>query len=98
MFMVSEHESGYIFGFSVYTGRESSELLAQNSKPDPDCTVTMKTVMDLLQSTNMFDKHITVFFDNYFSSPELCSELLYHDLYACGTVCASCKDLPKVVA
>ena len=86
MFMVSEHESGYICEFSVYTGRASSELLLQNSMLDPYCTVTMKTVMGLLQSTNMLDKHRTVFFDNYFSSPELCEELFYRDSYACRMV------------
>ena len=59
--------------------------------------MTTKTVMGLLQSTNMLDQHRTIFFDNYFTSPELCEELLYRDLYACGMVRPHCKGLPKAV-
>ena len=36
MFMVSKHQSGYICGFSVYTGKGSNELLSQNSTLDPE--------------------------------------------------------------
>ena len=53
--MVSEHESGYMCGFSVYTGKNSTELVGLNTTLDPWCTVTKKTVMGLLQSTIMFD-------------------------------------------
>ena len=57
----------------------------------------MKMVMGLLQSTNMLGQHRTIFFDNYFNSPELCEELLYHNLYVCGMVQPHCKGLPKAV-
>ena len=77
MFMVSEHQSGYICGFSVYTGKGSNELLSQNSTLDPDCTITTKIVMDLLEKTKLLDKHRTFFFDNYFNSPEVLDELRY---------------------
>ena len=59
--------------------------------------MTMKTVMGLLQSTNMLDQHRTIFFDNYFTSLELCDELLYRDSYACGTVRPHYKGLLKAV-
>ena len=97
MYMVSEYESGYMCGFSVYTGKNSTELVGLNATLDPWCTVTMKTVMGLLQSTNILDQHRTRFFENYFSSPELCKELLYRDLYACGMVRPHRKGLPKAV-
>ena len=51
MYKVSEHESGYICGFSVYKGKTSTELMRQNSTLDPYCTVTINAVMCLL------DKH-----------------------------------------
>ena len=95
--MVSEHESGYMCGFSVYKGKNSTELVGLNATLDPPCTVTNKTVMGLLESTKMLDQHRTIFFDNYFSSAELCEELLYRDSYACGTVCPHRKGLPKAV-
>ena len=95
--MVSEHESGYMCGFSVYTGKNSTELVGLNATLDLRCTVTTKTVTGLLQSTNMLDQHRTIFFDNYFTSPELCEELLYQDSYACGMVRPHRKGLPKAV-
>ena len=45
LFMVSEHESGYICGFSVYTGKKANELVAENATLDTHCSITMKTVM-----------------------------------------------------
>ena len=66
LFMVSEHQTGYMCGFSVYTGKSSTELISQNATLDPDCTVTTKTVMGLLHRTQLLDNHGTVFFDNYF--------------------------------
>ena len=68
-----------------------------NATLDLHCTVTTKTVMSLLESTEMLDQHRTIFFDNYFSSAELCEELLYHDSYACGTVRSHCKGLLNAV-
>ena len=97
MFMVSEHQSGYLCGFSVYTWKGSNELLSQNSTLDPDCTITTKTVMGLLEKTKLLDKHRTFFFDNYFNSPEALDELRYRDCYGCGTICGHCKGLPKAV-
>ena len=75
LFMVSESDTGYISGFSVYTGRASNELLANKSTLDPDCTVTTRTVMSLLDKCNLLDDHRTVYFDNWFNSPELLHEL-----------------------
>ena len=60
LFMVSEHLSGYISGFSVYTGKTANELIATL---DPYCSVTTKTVMGLLQKTKLLDNHCTVCFD-----------------------------------
>ena len=73
--MVSESETGYISGFSIYTGRASNELLQHKSILDPDCTVTTKTVMSLLDKCNLLDDHRTLYFDNWFNSPQLLHEL-----------------------
>ena len=73
--MVSEHEMGYICRFSVYTGRASNELLREKCTIDPDCTITTRTVMAILQRNNLLDDHRTVFFDNWFTSCELLAEL-----------------------
>ena len=75
LFMVSESDTGYISGFSIYTGRASNELLANKSTLDPDCTVTTKTVMSLLDKCGLLDDHRTLYFDNWFNSPQLLDEL-----------------------
>ena len=77
--MVSEHLSGYISGFSVYTGKTANNLVAEKATLDPYCSVMMKTVMGLLQKTKLLDNHHTVFFDNLFNSCELLEEMLYRD-------------------
>ena len=43
LFMVSEHESGYICGFSVYTGKTANELVAENATLDTHCSIMTKT-------------------------------------------------------
>ena len=82
--MVSEHLSGYISGFSVYTGKTANDLVAEKATLDPYCSVMMKTVMGLLQKTKLLDNHHTVFFDNLFNSCELLEEMLYRDQYGAG--------------
>ena len=77
LFMVSEPDTGYICGFSMYTGRASNELLVHKSTVNSDCTVTTKTFMGLLQKCNLLDSHRTLYFDNWFNSPELLHELRY---------------------
>ena len=60
LFMVSEHLSGYISGFSVYTGKTANELVTEKASLDPYCST--KTVMGLLQKTKLLDYHRTVVF------------------------------------
>ena len=64
--MVSEQESGYIGGFSIYTGKSSNELVLADATLDKDFSITTKMVMGLLQRTRLLNNHRTVFFDNYF--------------------------------
>ena len=61
LFVVSEHLSGYISGFLVYTAKTANKLVAKKATLDPYCSVTTKTVMGLLQKTKLLDNHQTVF-------------------------------------
>ena len=85
------------FRFSVYMGKSFNELIAHNCTLESDCTITTKTVMGLLQNSKLLDKHSTVFFDDYFNSPELLHKLRFWDNYVCGTVCTHHKGLPKAL-
>ena len=64
LFMVSEHKTGYMCGFSVYTGKVANELLAENAVSTDECTTMTKTVMGLLQRTCLLDSYRCVYFDN----------------------------------
>ena len=74
LFMVSEHLSGYISGFSVYTGKTCNELVTENATLDLYCSVTTKTVMGLLQKQNYWIMTEQFLFDNYFNSCKLLEE------------------------
>ena len=69
--MVLEHKTGYMAGFSVYTGQVANELVSENAVSSEKCTTTTKTVMGLLQRTWLLDSYRSVYFDNWFNSPEL---------------------------
>ena len=97
LFQVSEAASGYILGFLVYTGKNTS-CVSNFSKPlDPDCTKTTKVVLGLLESSKLLDKGHHIYMDNYYSSPELFHELYYHETYACGTARLIRKGIPKTI-
>ena len=61
LFMVLEHLSGYISGFSVYTRKIANEVVTEKATLDLYCSITTKTVMGLLQKTKLLDNHHTVF-------------------------------------
>ena len=54
-------------------------------------------VLGLLETTNLLDKGHHIYMDNYYTSPELFSELYYRETYACGTVRQNRKGLPLSV-
>ena len=80
LFIVSENDAGYMISFFVYTGSKCNELIKRNAAMDPNCTITTKTVMGLLDTGNLPDMHRHVCFDNWFKSVEFLLEML-----ACST-------------
>ena len=63
----------------------------------PHAQKTTRIVLGLLQSADFLDKGHHVYMDNYYTSPELFSELYYRQTYACGTVRTNRKGLPETV-
>ena len=97
LLQVSKAASGYILGFHVFTGKDTS-CVSNFSKPlDPDCTKTTKVVLGLLENAKLMDKGHHIFMDNYLSSPELFHKLYYHETYACGTARLIRKGMPKTI-
>ena len=97
LFQISEATSGYIIGFHSYTGKNASCVSTLSHPLDPECTKTTKIVLGLLESMKLLDKSHHIYMDNYYTSPELFSELFYHETYACGTVRQNRKGLPTSV-
>ena len=97
LFQVSEASSGYILGFHVYTGKDSSDVSYLSKPLDDSCTKMTKTVLGLLEQTKLLDKGHHIYMDNYYSSPELFDELYYRQTYACGTARQMRKGMPKML-
>ena len=97
LFQISEATSGYIIWFHIYTGKNASCVSTLSHPLDPECTKTTKIVLGLLESTKLLDKGHHMYMDNYYTSPELFSELFYRETYACGTVRQNRKGLPTSV-
>ena len=95
IFQMCEATSGYILGFSVYTGKNS--CTDDTICVDPQCTTTTKVVMSLANQCQLLDKGHRIYFDNYYSSPELLEELLHRNTSSCGTVRSNRKRLPAGV-
>lgn len=95
LFQICEATSGYIIGFSVYTGKNS--CINENVCADDDCTTTTKVVMTLADQCGLLDKGHRIYFDNYYSSPELLEELIHRNTLSCGTVRSNRKGLPHGV-
>ena len=88
--MVSEYKTGYMAGFSVYTGQVANELVTKNAVSSEECTMTTKTVMGLLQRTHLLDNYRSVYFDNWFNSPQLLDEMYNRKTLGAGTVRQNC--------
>ena len=86
LFMVSEHKTGFMAGFSVYTGQAANELVSKNAVSSKECTMTTKTVMGLFQRTQFLDNYRSVYFDNLFDSLQLLNEMYQHKTLGAGTV------------
>ena len=95
--MVSEHKTGYMAGFLVYTGKTANELVAENAVSSDECTTTTKTVMGLLQRTRLLDNYRSVYFDNWFNSPQLLEEMFKQKTLGAGMMRINRRGLPKAV-
>jgi hypothetical protein len=100
LYQVSESLSGYILGFDIYSGKTdftggSPEEFADLVGVNPEATVTTKLVVGLLARCGLLDEGRHVYMDNYYTSPELFTELDVRNTYACGTVRKNRRDVPK---
>ncbi len=84
LFQVLDPATGYVLHFSVYTGKGSCHENGHTAN-DAEHTTTTLTVMTLCAQAQVLDKGHCVYFDNFFTSPQLLQELFARDTVACGT-------------
>ncbi|XP_023235999.1 piggyBac transposable element-derived protein 4-like [Centruroides sculpturatus] len=90
MFMLSEPDTGYVYGIQPYCENE------ENQEKYSDLPISSQIAL------NLIDKLLQVFpgkgyhfyTDHYFSSPELAKELYKRKCHLTGTVCMNKKDMP----
>ena len=82
-FTLSESSSGYVWDLMVYTGKTDH---------DPQKGVAHHVVMKLVEGLE--GKGYNLFVDNWYSSPQLFTDLEKKEILACGTVRAGRKGLP----
>ena len=97
LFMVSEHKPGYMPRFSIYTGQVANALVNESAVSSRECTTTTKTIMGLLQRMQLIDTYRSVYFDNWFNSPQLWDEMYQCKTLGAGTVRLNHQGLPKAV-
>ena len=97
LFEVSDARTGYVVAFEIYCGRNSTRIVRDAEVLGPTMQHNYKNSNWLLQKGNLLGKGHYVYMDNYYSSPELFSELHYKETFACGTCRSNRKNMPKSV-
>jgi hypothetical protein len=80
---MAESETGYMYSFQVYTGKENQQ----------EKGLSHRVVMDLCSP--MFGTNLSVYMDNFYTGTDLFKDLHIRGILACGTVRANRKGLPK---
>ena len=78
--------NGYLCDFNIYTGATGGRETALGEK----------VVLTLTESVK--GKNHQVYYDNYFSSIDLCTKLLSEGIYACGTIRTNRKKFPTEIS
>lgn len=97
LYVVCEAKSGYCVGFDIYDAdvERSCAIYCQPLEINPEYSHTTHLVIGLLSFCGLLLKGYKVYMDNYYTSPELFSELDLLNTYACGTVRTNRKGVPK---
>ena len=80
----ADPHNGYLSDFQVYTGRTAN---------NPETNLGGRVVTDLISPLYGLGHH--VYCDSFFTSPDLFLQLWNNGTYACGTVRANRKGLPR---
>ena len=105
-FVVSDAKTGYIYNWHLYTGTEISNSLQlttvlilctgkDDSLASGDVGMTHAVVMKLVDPIKDSGHH--VYMDNYYTSPQVFSDLRANGFGACGTLRLNRRGLPPAI-
>lgn len=99
LFQVCEAQSGYCCGYDIYAGKGAQNAgdMCEILELDPNLTQTTKIVIGVLAKCGLLEAGYRVFMDNYYTSPELFTELDLLETYACGTLRVNRKGVPDAI-
>ena len=86
VWVLAESDTGYQSKFLVYTGRAPG---------GQERGLIHGVVTDLVD--HLYGQYTQVYFDNFYTSPDLLTYLHDWQVYACGTVRANRKNLPTAM-
>ena len=86
MWALAESDTGYVSFCKIYSGR--TEVAGQG--------LSSRVVKTCLEQANISNQGYHVYMDNFFSSPQLFTDLFHNfNTGACGTVRLNRRDLPR---
>lgn len=81
--ILADSKNGYAYNFRIYTGNGINRTTG----------IGEHVVKDMVQDIKFTYRQL--YFDNYFTTPDLVSYLSKNGLYAAGTVCINRKNTPQ---
>ena len=87
VWVCADSKTAYVTRFFIYTGKDNDD----NSGKQLAYRVVMKLLKPYL------GKHYKVYFDNFYTSPKLCADLLKKKTYSSGTVRPNRQHFPREI-
>ena len=86
LWVLADSDNGYTIDFNVYIGKDSEKETSQHG-------LGYDVVMELMQP--FLNQGYHLYFDNFYTSPQLVKDLFLHGTPSTGTVKVNRKDFPK---
>ena len=86
LFVLADSSSGYTFNFEVYTGKTGNA---------PTFGLAYDVVFRLIHL--LLGQGYRLYVDNYYSSVQLCKDLLKEQTTLCGTILTNRRGIPKIM-
>ena len=83
--VLADSDNGYAWNWDLYTGKRDTS--------NDGLPLSSRVVLSL--SSDLFNKGYNIYFDNFYTSPDLCRMLFEKGCGSCGTVRLNRRGIPK---